>query len=136
MRAYHIRTREHDPYNPASPELVDVNFVYVPDKDIMFGFIKLPGNKGRVVNYSDEEHRKRAQEIVKGRAGKEFGEIVDDFDLGGGIVGQIAKSMPGNVRTKAEYDLSSGGLVDILDGNNIRKTILTRIRRCLYEIFG
>lgn len=136
MRAYHIRTAECDPYSPRSRNLFILDYVFVPDKDIVKGFINLLRNEGSIVDYSDAEHLGNAQKIIEGLSEGKKGIVMGLLDLNGEVVARIAKVMPGHVRTRVEYDGSSRGLVDLLQGHNLKKGVLGKIRDAFWRICG
>lgn len=119
--AYHLRTCEPEYGDPNSKKRVDMNSIFVPDRRILKGIIKLKGPKNvRVINYTGRDARIIAYAVVDGeRAIK--GRVVSSFSLTSGDVEGICTVVQGDVVLGERYGGRTRQVLDILRGKGIER---------------
>ncbi len=126
MKAYHIQTFEPDIYDATGLGGAYLDFIFAPEQNVLVGFLKGDGTRGRIVNYSSQRYCRNAQAIVSDE-GQVKGTVIGEVDLPDETVRKIsANDSSTEITAKLNFDGSTNNLVGILCGKLVKKQGLFR----------
>jgi|GEM_PF-5231812 len=127
MKAYHLKTRASDSHDALGVEQYELNSIYVPEKQVLAGYILFGKNNGLIINYSKIQHE-RAQCIVEGNKNDVRGDVISELDLSEDIVEKIFRTKnESEIKVTKQYDGSTDTLVGILSGEYHKRNLIEKI---------